>query len=138
MRSWATGWTVCPAKLVSKRNITSTTSVVYSAASTFLASLSSKTVKSSALRSVTGLPLFESITVTERRFAGRIGSAMSRSVRNLFLNSNFHSRIQSRDLRGRDLLAFFYAVGDLDVRTESISDLHLARFDRVVPDHVQL
>src|SRR5439155_11376443 len=132
--------------------------VVYSAASTFLASLSSKTVKSSALRSVTGRPDFESITVTEMRFAGKIGSAISRSKYkkrhnggwtpwsaagplaslfeqppkagrgasrgpggppsfDLLLETNFHSRIQSGYLRGRDLLAFFHAVGDLDVRT---------------------
>src|SRR5437660_10519580 len=129
--SSATGRTISPARLVSSRNITSTISEEYSAASAFRASLSSHSVKSSAFSPRTGLLDFASTTVTDTLFAAAAGSAQ-RIVRiqNLLLNLYLHSRIEAGDLRGRDPLAILNTFDDFGVVTEAVADLHVAGFDQ--------
>src|SRR5262245_39068036 len=137
--SSATGRTISPARLVSSRNITSTMSEEYSAASAFRASLSSQRVKSPAFSPRTGLLDFASTTVTDTLFAAAAGSA-HRIVRiqNLLLNLNPHSRIETGDLRGGDALAILKAFDDFGVVSEAVADLDVARLDQIALDDVDL
>src|SRR5438034_7242195 len=125
--SSATGRTISPARLVSSRNITSTMSELYSAASALRASLSSHRVKSSAFSPRTGLLDFASTTVTDTLLAAADGSA-HRIVRiqNLLLNLYLHSRVKTGDLRDRDTLAILNAFDDFGVVTEAVPDLYVA------------
>src|SRR6476659_1732018 len=139
MKSSATGRTISPARLVSSRNITSTMSVEYSAASAFRASLSSQRVKSSAFSPKTGLPDFASTTVTDTRLAAAEGSALrSARIQNLVLNLNLHSCIEPCHLGRSDTLAILYAFDDLRVVSEAIADLDIPGFDDVALDDVNL
>src|SRR5882762_7349916 len=135
--SSATGRTISPARLVSSRNIASTISEVYSAASAFRASLSSHRVKSSAFSPRTGLLDFASTTVTDTLLAAAAGST-HRVVRiqNLLLNLNLHSRIETGHLRGSDTLAILNAFDYFGVVTEAVADLHVACFDQIALDDV--
>src|SRR5712692_5393504 len=137
--SSATGRTISPTRLVSSRNITSTISEEYSAASAFRASLSSHKVKSSAFSPRTGLLDFASTTVTDTLLAAAAGSAHRIArIHNLLLNLNPHSRIETGDLRGSDPLAILNAFDDLGVVTEAVADLDVAGFDQIALDDVDL
>src|SRR5262245_36488564 len=137
--SSATGRTISPARLVSSRNITSTMSEEYSAASAFRASLSSQRVKSPAFSPRTGLLDFASTTVTDTLFAAAAGSAHKIvKIQNLLLNLNPHPRIETGDLRSGDTLVILNTFDDLGVVPEAIANFDIAGLDQNSLDDIDL